>query len=121
MRREVAEVDLVPVPYSVEGAGQPVLMVHLPTSPHHCFGRNSNELARHFKVYVLDLRPAVVLKTWRLRKVRLLDYLEEVILKFMDQMGLESVNLVGAHKAGAVSMYLAARHPERVRKLVLYS
>lgn len=121
LRREVVEVDLVPVPYQVEGEGDPVIMVHLPTSPHHCFCRNQSELGKHFKVYVVDLRPAVVLKTWRIRKIPLLDYLEEVLLKFIDKLGFESVRLVGGHKAGAISMYLAARHPERVHKLVLYS
>jgi pimeloyl-ACP methyl ester carboxylesterase len=121
MIRQVAEVDFVPVPYQVEGEGEPVIMIHLPTSPHHCFVRNVSELAKHFKVHVVDLRPAVVLKTWRMRNMKLLDYLEEVLLKFMDQLGLERVRLIGAHKAGPLAMYLTVRHPERIHKLVLYS
>jgi pimeloyl-ACP methyl ester carboxylesterase len=121
LRREAVEIDLVPVPYHVEGEGEPVIMIHLPTSPHHCFSRNVSEIAKHFKVYVVDLRPAVVLKTWRMRKIPLLDFLEGIVLKFMDRLGIERVRLVGGHKAGAIAMYLAARHPERVHKLVLYS
>ena len=121
MRREVVEIDLVPVPYQLEGTGDPVIMVHLPTCPHHCFDRNVKELAKHFKVHVVDLRPAVVLKTWRMRNLPLLDYLEEVLLKFMDALKIERVHLIGAHKAGALAMYVAARHPDRVEKLVLYS
>lgn len=121
MRREVVEVDLVPVPYWVDGEGEPVIMIHLPTCPYHCFARNASELAKSFKVYIVDLRAPVVLKTWRMRNLPLMDYLEEVLLKFMDALGLERVRLVGAHKAGAVAMYVAARHPERVQKLVLYS
>jgi pimeloyl-ACP methyl ester carboxylesterase len=121
MRREMAEVDLVPVPYRVAGAGEPVVMIHLPTSPYHCFGRNAEALAEQFHVHVVDLRPAVILKTWRMRNLPLLDYLEEVLLKFFDQRGWARVRLIGAHKAGALAMYLAARHPDRVGKLVLYS
>lgn len=121
IQRKVAEIDLVPVPYEERGTGEPVLMIHLPTSPHHCFGRNIEGLSKHFRVFVLDLRPAVVLKTWMMRKMRLLDYLEEVVLKFIDHMGFERVHLVGGHKAGPIAMYLTVRHPEKIHKLVLYS
>jgi len=121
MHREVIEIDLVPVLYHVAGAGEPVIVMHLPTSPHHCFARNVDELAKSYKVYVLDLRPPVVLKTWRMRNMGLFDYLEEVVLKFMDALGIQKVRLIGAHKAGALAMYMAARHPDRISKLVLYS
>jgi len=121
MHREVIEIDRVPVLYHVEGSGEPIILMHLPTSPHHCFARNVDELARSFRVYVLDLRAPVVLKTWRMRNLPLWDYLEEVVLKFMDALGIRKTRLIGAHKAGALAMFIAARHPERVSKLVLYS
>lgn len=119
--RQVVEVDQVPVPYVKKGTGAPVIMTHLPTSPFHCFERNQEELSKHFCVYLIDLRPAVVLKTWLMRGIPLLEYLREVIIGFMDALGLERVHLIGAHKAGAVSMYVAAKHPDRVDRLVLYS
>ena len=120
MNREVIEVDLVPVPYFVMGEGEPVIMFHLPTSSRHCFSRNTGELAKHFKVILVDLRPAVILKMWQAKGMTLMDYLESVLLSFMDQMGLERATLIGGHKAGALAMYLTARNPGRVSKLVLY-
>ncbi|MQA73149.1 MAG: alpha/beta fold hydrolase [Solirubrobacterales bacterium] len=43
----------------------------------------------------------------------------EVIVAFMDALGLEQVTLVGNDSGGAISQMLAASHPDRVRRLVL--
>lgn len=44
---------------------------------------------------------------------------ERAVLAFLDHLGLERVNLCGMSYGGEVAMRVAARHPERVTKLVL--
>ena len=39
--------------------------------------------------------------------------------KFLDQVGVENVDIVGSSHGGALAVRMAAEHPERVRKLVL--
>jgi pimeloyl-ACP methyl ester carboxylesterase len=121
MQREILEIDYVPVPYHVSGTGPPLILIHLPTCSLHCFERNAEVLAKQFQVFVVDLRPAVVLKTWLMRGISLLDYLEEILLSFMDRLSVPRATLIGAHKAGAVAMYVAARHKDRIDRLVLIS
>ena len=43
----------------------------------------------------------------------------EVIVAFMDALGLDRATVVGNDTGGAVSQMLTARHPERVQRLVL--
>ena len=43
----------------------------------------------------------------------------EVIVTFLDALGLERVTLVGNDSGGAVSQMLTAAHPERVERLIL--
>ncbi|MDR1623199.1 MAG: alpha/beta hydrolase, partial [Synergistaceae bacterium] len=43
----------------------------------------------------------------------------DVVLALLDEMGLKSVNLMGISYGGEVAMKAAARHPEKVKKLIL--
>ncbi|MCL2737064.1 MAG: alpha/beta hydrolase [Propionibacteriaceae bacterium] len=44
---------------------------------------------------------------------------EQVVLAFLDHLGLERAHLCGISYGGEVALRVAARHPERVAKLVL--
>src|SRR3954463_4671951 len=41
------------------------------------------------------------------------------LLEFMDQVGIESVDLLGTSHGGGIAVLMAAMAPQRVRKLVL--
>jgi 4,5:9,10-diseco-3-hydroxy-5,9,17-trioxoandrosta-1(10),2-diene-4-oate hydrolase len=43
------------------------------------------------------------------------------VAQFMDALGIEAADIAGHSHGGAVVMMLAARHPERVRRLVLFA
>jgi pimeloyl-ACP methyl ester carboxylesterase len=45
----------------------------------------------------------------------------ERLLTFLDMVGITSCDLVGSSYGGAVALFLAARHPERIRTLTLVS
>ena len=44
---------------------------------------------------------------------------ERIVIAFLDHLGLSSTNIAGMSYGGEVAMRVAARHPDRVRKLVL--
>jgi len=44
----------------------------------------------------------------------------EVVVGFMDALGLKQVDLGGWSMGGAIAQHLAFRHPERVRRLMLF-
>jgi pimeloyl-ACP methyl ester carboxylesterase len=43
----------------------------------------------------------------------------EMLVQFLDALGLEQVDLVGNDSGGGIAQILAARHPERIRSLAL--
>ena len=45
--------------------------------------------------------------------------LAEIVVAFMDEIGLERVTVVGNDTGGAVSQILTANHPDRVERLIL--
>jgi pimeloyl-ACP methyl ester carboxylesterase len=44
----------------------------------------------------------------------------EMVVGFMDAVGLKDVDLGGWSMGGGIAQHVAARHPERVRKLILF-
>jgi pimeloyl-ACP methyl ester carboxylesterase len=44
----------------------------------------------------------------------------EVVVAFMDALGLKQVDLGGWSMGGAIAQHIAARHPDRVRRLMLF-
>jgi pimeloyl-ACP methyl ester carboxylesterase len=43
----------------------------------------------------------------------------ELVLAFMDELGLDRVDLIGHSNGGRIGIWIAAHHPERIAKLVL--
>ena len=99
--------------------GSPVLLVHGLGARGEDFGKLLPDLAKAgFHVYAPDLpgygrseRPDVAYT---------IAYEEAAIKGFLDVMRLGRVDVVGWSMGGWISMRLAADHPERVLKLVLY-
>lgn len=84
------------------------------------FGRNMEELSRHYRVIVVDLpgygqsdKPDV--STGRNKMYA------ETMVALLQALGLERVNVLGMATGGAVAIRLAVEHPEMVDRLVLVS
>lgn len=103
------------------GTGEPVVLVHGSgpgVSAYANWRLTLPPLAESFEVFAPDMvgfgftdRPsgvAYTLETW-----------VEQLVGLLDALGLDRVSLVGNSFGGAIALRLAARHPERVRRLVL--
>lgn len=120
-RRAVVTIDGVRVHYVRLGRGTPLLLLHGFTvgSSRLTYGPSFEPLARHFDVIAPDL-PGYGLSGLPETFYTTADYVRFVV-RFLDELELEQVNLVGFSKGGAIALGVGLEHPERVHKLMLVS
>ena len=103
--------------YEVTGEGEPLFQLHGAGLGHQNFSRVTPVLSQHFKVVDLDMvgygesspvPPGYTLQDWA-------DDLKDL----MDFMGVSKAHIHGTAGGGFVSLFFAARYPERVSKLAL--
>lgn len=103
--------------YVEAGEGPIVILVHGFNLDLNTWSTNLDALARHFKVYALDLWGS----GFSTREP--LDYgyplFAEQIRSFMDHLEISKAHLVGHSMGGGTSIYFSVRHPDRVQRLVL--
>ena len=110
-------VDGVELAYSDEGQGQPVVFVHGLSSYMGYWDRQLPAFTNGFRVLALDLpgygmsaRPdAPYTPPW----------FSQVLVDWMDAVGLDSAVLVGHSMGGQIAITTALDHPSRVDALVL--
>lgn len=106
--------------YVHAGAGRPVLMIHGLTGSTRNWRHNLEVLAESARVYAIDL-----LNMGESDRFAGLDAglaaTADRVAAWMDAVGLEDADIAGHSHGGAVAMMLAARHPHRVRSLMLFA
>lgn len=103
--------------YICEGEGKNILILHGWGASIDTVMPIFNHLKNHFKVYAIDFPgcgksqiPSEVLGAF--------DY-ARIIKKFIDIMEMEEVILIGHSHGGRVSLVLANKYPELVKKMIL--
>ncbi len=106
--------------YCRAGEGRPLLLLHGLVGSAKNWRQNIAYLAQQADVYALDLpnrgeseRDAGLEAS--------LEAIADRVAAFMDALGLDVVDVAGHSHGGAVTMMLAARHPHRVRRLILFA
>ncbi len=106
--------------YQLAGIGQPLLLLHGLVGSGRNWRQNIGFLSRHASVYAIDL-----LNMGDSQRVPDLDASLEAtadrIAATMDALGLRVADIAAHSHGGAVALMFAARHPERVRKLILFA
>lgn len=118
-RRQVVTLDGYEIHTEEHGAGETaVVLLHGLSGSTRWWDRNVPELAEHHRVLIPDLvgfgrspRPALRLPP--------LDAVAALLARWLDQLELERVHLIGHSMGGQVAIHLSARHPDRVDRLVL--
>jgi 4,5:9,10-diseco-3-hydroxy-5,9,17-trioxoandrosta-1(10),2-diene-4-oate hydrolase len=122
-----AVVDCGPwqVSYGVFGKGDSLILLHggaPATSGEGSYAKNIVELARHYKVYVIDF-PGWGGSSLRLmpegRFANPMEVGAEVVAAFMKALGISKAHVLGSSFGGAVALHLALEHPALVDRLVL--
>ncbi|MGB0388397.1 MAG: alpha/beta fold hydrolase [Ardenticatenaceae bacterium] len=100
--------------YETFGSGPPLVLVHGLGGSGQWWLHNIEPLSWHFTLYVVDL-PGFGRSAPTCSLVQLVSYLPA----WLDEVGLERVQIVGHSMGGYLVQHLAATQPERVERLVL--
>lgn len=113
-------VDDMRVNYDRAGRGPALVLVHGLVGSARNWQQNIAYLSRFRTVYALDLA-----NMGNSERVAGLDPGIEAsadrVVRWMDALGIETADIAGHSHGGAITMMLAARHPERVDRLVLFA
>jgi pimeloyl-ACP methyl ester carboxylesterase len=101
------------------GAGPPLVLVHGFGASTYSWRRVMPRLAESFRVIAVDLSGFGYTQRPRDRARYTREAQGELILAVMDALGIEKANLMGHSYGGGISLWIAWKHPERVRSLVL--
>lgn len=103
--------------YLERGEGAPLILLHGFMYDSYLWAENLDALARHFKVYALDLWG------WGYSTREPLDYGYELYARqlrlFMDALGIARASLMGQSMGAGTAIRFCVDHRERVDKLVL--
>ncbi|WP_241654542.1 alpha/beta fold hydrolase [Granulicella sibirica] len=120
MTENFVVVDGVRVHFGKAGSGPALVLVHGLVGSVGNWRRNIVELAEDATVYAVDLT-----NMGRSERVKGLDAslaaTADRLAAFMEALGLDKADISGHSHGGAVAMMFAARHPERVRSLILFA
>ena len=120
LQDSLVTVDGVRVHYTRAGNGPALVLVHGLVGSARNWSKNISYLAGFRTVYAIDLANAGASE-----RVKGLDAGLEAcaqrLVACMDVLGIASADIAGHSHGGAIAMMLAARHPTRVRGLVLFA
>ncbi|MFD2514414.1 alpha/beta fold hydrolase [Pontibacter locisalis] len=106
--------------YRDEGKGTPIILLHGTAASLNTWDGWTSELSKDHRVLRLDL-PGFGLTGRNETDTYTIAYYSDLVLHFMDKMGIEQAHLAGSSLGGQIAYDFAASHPERVQKLILVS
>jgi pimeloyl-ACP methyl ester carboxylesterase len=106
--------------YCKAGTGHPLLLLHGLVGSAKNWRRNISYLAQQASVYALDL-PNMGESDRVAGLDASLEAIADRIAAFIKTTGLDVVDLAGHSHGGAVAMMVAARHPQLIRRLILFA
>jgi pimeloyl-ACP methyl ester carboxylesterase len=108
------------VHYLHAGTGKAMILIHGLVGSSANWRTNIDALAQHGSVYAIDL-----VNMGKSQRVAGLDpglkATANRIVAIMDSLNLNKADIVGHSHGGAVALMLAALHPRRVRRLILFA
>ncbi len=107
------------IAYEVEGTGPPLILLHGASSASRLdFGHQLPMLRRSFRCYLPDARGHGGTR-WTPDGELLHEWLVDDLTAFADALALDTFHVAGLSMGAMTALIFAARHPERVRSLVV--
>ncbi len=113
------EIDGQRISVERAGEGPPLVLLHGFGESTHSYAPVLPELAKSFSVVAIDFNGFGFTERPEDRQSYTLAGQERLVLGVLDHLGLERVRLAGHSYGGGVALFLAARHPERIERLLL--
>ncbi len=105
--------------YEQQGTGEPLILIPYLAADNACYAFQVAEYAKHFTCISIDLRgtgesdkPAGVYST---------ELFADDVAAFMQTLGIAKAHVSGLSLGAATGMWLASKHPDRVKTLSLHS
>ena len=105
--------------YEVQGEGEPIVLIPYLAADQACYAFQVAEYAKHFRCFTVDLRGAGL--SGKPEGTYTTELLAEDIAAFMQAANVERAHVFGLSLGAATGMWLAAKHPARVKSLSLHS
>lgn len=113
------QVNDITMHYDQQGAGEPLILIPYLTADHACYAFQVAEYAKHFTCITVDPRGAG--ETDKSEGVYSTELLADDVSAFMEALGLDRAHISGLSLGAATGMWLAAKHPQKVRSLSIHS
>lgn len=117
LSHQSVQVGNVTVQYQVIGEGYPVILIHGLSGSMHWWGRNVADLAKYYKVYLLDLPGFGTMR--QARSQFALSKTAAWLLAWMEAVGIPKAHFIGHSMGGYICIWIAAHRPEVVSRLIL--
>jgi pimeloyl-ACP methyl ester carboxylesterase len=115
----VVQANGIDIYYETQGEGEPVVLIPYLAADQACYAFQVAEYAKHFTCVTVDLRGAGL--SGKPEGAYTTELLADDVAAFMQVAGVDRAHVAGLSLGAATGMWLAAKHPERVKSLSLHS
>ncbi len=105
--------------YEQQGSGEPLILIPYLSADHACYAFQVAEYARHFTCISLD--PRGTGESDKPGDACTTEQLADDVAALMQSAGIPRAHVAGLSLGAATGMWLAAKHPEKVKTLSLHS
>ena len=105
--------------YEKQGSGEPLVLIPYLAADQACYAYQVADYAKHFTCITVDPRGAG--QSDKPSGTYTTELFADDIAAFMQAIGVERAHISGLSLGAAVAMWLAAKHPARVKTLSLHS
>ena len=115
----VVQANGIDINYEVQGEGEPMVLIPYLAADQACYAFQVAEYAKHYTCFSVDLRGAGL--SGKPDGVYTTDLFADDIAAFMQAAGIGQAHVFGLSLGAAAGIWLAARHPDKVKTLSLHS
>src|SRR4029450_8531730 len=112
-------VNDIAISYEQQGAGEPLVLIPYLAADQACYAFQVADYAKHYTCITVDLRGAG--QTSKPPGTYTTELLADDVAAFMQAIGVDQAHITGLSLGAATGMWLAAKHPEKVKTLSLHS
>ncbi len=105
--------------YEVQGEGEPLVLIPYLAADQACYAFQTADYAKHFTCFTVDLRGAG--RSGKPAGTYTTELLAADVAAFMQAADIDRAHVAGLSLGAATGMWLAAKHPARVKSLSLHS
>ena len=109
----------IQINYESQGEGEPLVLIPYLAADQACYAFQVAEYEKHFRCLTVDLRGAGL--TDKPEGTYTTELFADDIAAFMSAVGVDQAHVAGLSLGAATGMWLAAKHPQRVKSLSLHS